>query len=147
MDHIEPEAAGGSDRVSNLTLCCGSCDHRYDRNRHGLPKSHMLDPLRVGEAMDSVRIVRCHGVVQVMTGTGRGRCSRTRATAGPGRYRGTHRGRVAVRASGPTGSRPLMATSTPRTRTFTFCNVEMGTSTRSGVKSGVTEPSWPCVSC
>ena len=33
IEHIQPKARGGSDRVSNLTLACGPCNQKRRRSR------------------------------------------------------------------------------------------------------------------
>ncbi|MFC8710267.1 RNA-guided endonuclease IscB [Streptomyces sp. NPDC057197] len=100
---------------------------KYNRSMQGLAKSHTLDALAVGEAGPSTRVVRYPGTVLVTSACGRGSYARTRsdkhgfprlylprqkqhhgfatgdlvrAHIPRGKYRGTHTGRVAVRASG-----------------------------------------------
>ncbi|MFD8608716.1 RNA-guided endonuclease IscB [Streptomyces sp. NPDC059631] len=100
---------------------------KCNRSMQGLAKSHTLDALAVGEAGPSTRVVRYPGTVLVTSACGRGSYARTRsdkhgfprlylprqkqhhgfatgdlvrAHIPRGKYRGTHTGRVAVRASG-----------------------------------------------
>lgn len=184
IDHIHPRARGGSNRVSNLTLACITCNQakgtrditefvtdparlarilaqakrpladaaavnstrwallrslastglpvatgsggrtKFNRTRFGLPKSHTLDAICVG---DTATVASFPGSVLVAASTGRGGYARTRSNAygfprlhltrrkrhfgfatgdqaravvATGTKQGTYTGRVAVRASG-----------------------------------------------
>ncbi|GAB2928039.1 hypothetical protein GCM10022245_69760 [Streptomyces mayteni] len=188
IEHITPRSKGGSDRMTNLTLACSSCNQakgaqrleefltnkpalvarlraqakaplrdaavmnstrwgiwrqlhtigvpvaawsggrtKYNRLRQGLPKSHTLDAVCVGDIGEAGKIVRYPATALVATATGRGRYRRTdsdrsgfprkvnprrkrffgfatgdlvRAVVPRGRYQGSQTGRVAVRATG-----------------------------------------------
>ncbi|WP_268246622.1 RNA-guided endonuclease IscB [Streptomyces gelaticus] len=190
IDHIRPRSRGGSNRVSNLTLACISCNQakgsthveeflahhparlaairaqiksplrdaavmnatrqlltdalaglgkpvltwsggrtKWNRTAMGLPKTHTLDALCVGQLNHEAgnRIVRVPQQVQVITATGRGSYARTtpdrygfprltrarrkrhhgfatgdlvHASVPRGNWAGTWTGRVSVRASG-----------------------------------------------
>ncbi|MGP3914079.1 RNA-guided endonuclease IscB [Nonomuraea sp. 10N515B] len=185
VDHIQPRARGGTDRISNLCLACVTCNQaknsipvrafladrpavlarvlahakaplrdatavnstrralyralaatvlpigcgsggrtKWNRHRNGIPKSHTLDALHVGQ-LDHV--VSWPSQVLVVAATGRGTYCRTRTDAfgfprlrlprtkqihgyqtgdlvraivPKGKYAGTHTGRVSVRTSG-----------------------------------------------
>jgi len=188
VEHVQPKARGGSNRVSNLTLACGPCNQRknaqpvetflahdparlariqrnaktplrdaaavnatrnalfralsehhtvltgtggetkYNRSRFGLPKTHALDALAVGNPATIDAITGWDGMrVLTIKCTGRGQYQRTkpdkhgfprlkytrqkthygyqtgdyvRAVVPAGKHAGTHTGRVAVRATG-----------------------------------------------
>lgn len=100
---------------------------KYNRSRHGLPKTHSLDALAVGDVPDGTVIGGIPTTVLLVSCTGRGTHARTRtdkhgfprlklprtkqffgyatgdlvtATVPTGKNAGTHVGRVAVRSSG-----------------------------------------------
>ena len=67
IDHIHPKSAGGSDRVSNLTLACFPCNQRksnqevraflaHDQKRLARIESQRKAPLRDAAAVNSTRI-------------------------------------------------------------------------------------------
>ena len=126
IDHVRPKARGGSDRVSNLTLACPSCNRakgsrtvesflarRPGRLRRVLAEAGT--PLRDAAAVNATRRVLFEElkrtglpvsgfpVGHLMAGTSV-RGFRTgdivRAVVPSGKRRGVHSGRVAVRASG-----------------------------------------------
>lgn len=179
LEHITPKSRGGTDRVSNLTVACRTCNKtkgnrtaeefghpavqvkakmplkdaavvnatrhairdglsamgfevrswtggrtKWNRKRFGLPKTHALDALCVGE---SAGVSGCHAPVLEIKALGRGRRCRTnldahgiprgyrmrtktvrgfrtgdlvRATVLHGKHAGVHVGPVAVRVSG-----------------------------------------------
>lgn len=85
IDHIHPRSAGGSDRVSNLTLACFPCNQRksnqdvrsflaHDPERLARIEAYRKAPLRDGAAANSTRwalysALKATGL-QVETGTG-----------------------------------------------------------------------------
>lgn len=85
IDHIVPKAAGGSNRVSNLTLACISCNQKKDKTlietflahdpvRLGRILKHTKTPLRDAAAVNSTRWALWRALtalnVPVRTGSG-----------------------------------------------------------------------------
>jgi hypothetical protein len=73
IEHIEPRSKGGSDRVSNLTLACRSCNQKkgnqpletflaHDPKRLARIKAHSQAPLKDAAAVNAIRYAIGHAI-------------------------------------------------------------------------------------